>query len=157
MAEVTWSACEQCGKQTPDYLTTCWKCGKPRQKSTADKATPAPIPPPPAPPKRPTGWWDCPKCGDNNPPLGERCLRCFAVRPGYEVEKPKPAPKPVPPKDNSTGTQPPPASKFSWKTLLAWGTVLATGLSIASFFIPVLAPIAAVLKSVIAALSNLPF
>jgi hypothetical protein len=112
-------------------------------------------------PDDPVGWWDCKKCGsEDNPPTLQHCMRCRARRPGSvsNPEPSKPKPTPLPPKD--PGAPPPPAPATNWKSIVAqivaWGTVIATGLSIASFFIPALAPIAAVIKSIIAALKGLP-
>jgi hypothetical protein len=116
-------------------------------------------------PGDPVGWWDCKKCGeDNNPPTLQHCMKCHARRPGSvsnpepPAKLPKPKPTPLPPKDPSA--PPPPAPPTNWKgivaQIVAWGTVIATGLSIASFFIPALAPIASVIKGIIAALKGLP-
>ena len=163
-----WVVCENCGQLTPEYLQTCFKCGKPRVKPASTEIPPAPIlaPPAPEPEKEPYGWWDCPKCGNrDNPPKLMWCMKCHAVRPDYhpKAETPKPAPAPKPsapttqPAPLPTGTPVTTAPKSWLKPALAWLTVIATGLSIASFFVPALAPIAVLIKSIVAALSNLPF
>ena len=108
-------------------------------------------------------WSNCPKCGKLTPDYLEKCFKCGQLKIDKPVPpippKPKPLPPvvtPLPPKDPTTPPQPP-SSKAWLKTLLAWGTVAATVVSIASFFVPALAPVAAIIKAIIAALSGLQF
>lgn len=117
-------------------------------------------------PDDPVGWWKCKVCNrdDDNPPTLQHCMWCYARRPGSvsnpekPAKPPKPTPTPLPPRGPDAPPTPEPAT--NWKRIvtkiIAWGTVLATGLSIASFFIPALAPIASLIKAIIAALKGLP-
>ena len=116
----------------------------------------------------PLTWSACPKCGKLTPDYLDKCFKCGQMKvdkpvppplPQPPLPKPKPLPPvvtPLPPKPGPSIPQPP-ASKSWLKPIIAWGTVIATGLSIASFFVPALAPIATLIKAVIAALSGLQF
>jgi lysozyme family protein len=70
---------------------------------------------------------------------------------GAEIASPKV--QPTVPSPSSPTEQP--DWKAPLKTTVAIGTLLATGLSVASFFVPALAPVAAVIKSIVAAISAL--
>ena len=139
---VVWINCPHCGKQTPEYLNTCFKCLKNIVSEKPPETAPAvPKQPDTAPAVKPVGWWECPRCFDLNPPLGEKCLKCWEPRPGLPTAK-EPTPK-IP----SNG----------WiAKVLAWASVAVGLLSIASFFVPALKPILVVIKAIIALISGLP-
>lgn len=111
-------------------------------------------------------WIKCENCGQLTPEYLKTCFKCHAAR-----VKPKPVPLPVPPpvpptpqpaeekcKKKTEEPSSSPAQK-NWKQIIskivAVGGTIATLISVASFFVPALAPVSAIIKSILAVISQI--